>query len=247
MLPKISAFQYQHFIVGYQHQPVLEENELELGIRNQIIESMNGKSIVCDNIRNTLKQLGSPVVPALIDLVGDPSLMNEDSHGEGFIPILSAKILAENGELSSIKPMLQVLMKIDPLTETYDEIESSVVELLKHNIEPAFELFFATNNTEDKIRISNLFMSMKSKDPRVFDVLVDSLRSGYEIAAPYLVDFGDRRAIPILSEQLDNFTLSDSCFENMMVVELASALEEFGVELSPQQSSKLHSARSISN
>ncbi len=220
---------------------------METNARQKIIESMGASTVLSKRILDTMEQLGEYAVPGLVDVMQDWELMNEDSKGEGFIPILAAKILAERKETSAIDPMLDLLMELDPLTETYEEIEGSAGKLLSGDISKAIARFYAAKEREDKIRIENILQHCRSKDSRVFDIYVDNLRSGYELSASHLVDFGDPRAIPIISEALDNFVLSDSAFENHAVFELQHALEELGAKLTPKQKFKIKSAHLIAD
>ncbi len=69
---------------------------MKTSIREKIIESMGASSVLSKNILSTMENLGEQAIPGLIDVMQDMDLMNEDSTGEGFIPILAAKGLSKN-------------------------------------------------------------------------------------------------------------------------------------------------------
>jgi SEC-C motif len=111
-------------------------------------------------------------------------------------------------------------------------------------IAPCLDTYAAT--TEDDLRDSLLDVlgGLAIHDERIYAVLLDSLERSPELAAMYLAEYGDPRALPALSQVFDTLPVhdDDAMLGNQVFVELRCAIEELGGHLTAAQAAKAERA-----
>jgi uncharacterized protein YecA (UPF0149 family) len=89
--------------------------------------------------------------------------------------------------------------------------------------------------------IASVLSRCATKDERSYQTLLDFLEQSPELGAIYLAEYGDSRAISALSQMFDALPMHDqdaSVVSNHVFVELRSAIEELGGQLTAAQRAK---------
>ena len=188
--------------------------------------------------------LGEQAIPQLLAVLTSPTLANQNDPGEGWAPLHAARLLGELRALSAIESLLDVLYDSDPVEYLY----SALIDALAAMGPPALELLLAAQARFEKPGEMNPIPTILCKlgvpDPRIFAVLLAGLQTDPSIGASNLAEYGDPAALPYLMQALDAYRLTstDSPIEHHAVIELTSAIEELGGELSLAQRAKASAA-----
>lgn len=117
--------------------------------------------------------------------------------------------------------------------DTDKEIKDAVVDQLKANADAAKDraLAFWEEGIEKELMLEVL-SRVKARDERVFSVLLNAFREGEELSmrASYLAAYGDRRALPVLTERIEGEDIGFLEFR-----ELKYAIEALGGEYTAER------------
>jgi hypothetical protein len=225
------------------------EDDLDLSgdtVKQTLDKLIEGNRVLSPKLKRCIEDLGPIVVPALIDIMKDTSLLNEDSRGEGYIPSVAARALAEMNKTEALGPMIDILAQIDSLSPTSSEFEESIALLGKSSIDSILERYAVEKSQDLKRRLTDVLARSGVKDRRIYHIFIDQLKSGHGSAPQYLADFGNPDAITFLQDELDKVHVSENPFENLQITELDSALTELGARLTFKQRLKVKKTKAVS-
>jgi hypothetical protein len=200
---------------------------------------------LAEPVTEQLRRRGRAVIPALIEILEDEDLAQEDARGGGYAPIHAASILGELKAGEAIEPMLRVLARSDPMDILYSTVIRSLVLLGASVLEPALAAHAAAASEDQRTAIAEVLSDLEIRDDRVFTVLLRMLDDDVELGAGLLAEYGDPSALPHLGAALDGFELDDrgGLFVNQEIVELEAAIEELGGALTESQKGKVRAVR----
>ena len=186
---------------------------------------------------------GASIVPDLMVLLEDELRVDEASD-DGWAPLHAAELLGTLGDARAIPVLLRCLGEGDVLDIFHQKLVDALLAM-GHLAAPAC-LEAYTTRTDEALRnsIAEVLCRAETRDERIYDVLLDTLKRSPELGAMYLAAYGDARAIAALSHAFDTLPLSDeeSMLSNHVFVELQGAIEALGGELTASQSVKAERA-----
>jgi hypothetical protein len=98
-----------------------------------------------------------------------------------------------------------------------------------------------------RLSIRGVLAKLGVREERIYQLLVEALQRDLMdgIPAMHLADYGDPRALPILSRALDlyEFSTSETMMANHAIIELEDAIRRLGGTLSPEQQEKVQRIR----
>jgi len=186
---------------------------------------------------------GASIVPDLIILLEEDVLADEESE-YGWAPLHAAEILGTLGDARAIPVLLRCLEGCDPLDLLHQKLVDALLAIGHLAIDACLEAY--TTRTDEGLRnsLAEVLCYAQTRDERIYDVLLDTLKRSPELGAMYLAEYGDSRALAALSHAFDTLPLSEeeAMLSNHVFVELQGAIEELGGELTASQSAKAERA-----
>jgi HEAT repeat protein len=194
------------------------------------------------HLRERILSFGPAVIPPLIALLEDDALALETAPGEGWAPIHAAELLGELRAAEAVGPMLRQLEEDDVGSILRDTVMQALPALGPPALESILPAHAAATDPLNRMTLAGVLSQLGIRDDRIYQILIDELASETEAGAMHLADYGDPRAIPLLSAALDSFEpVNDErdLMGNHVVVELEGAIERLGGELTPAQQQKV--------
>src|SRR4051794_36398395 len=189
-------------------------------------------------LRERILSFGPAVVPPLIALFEDEDLALETAPGEGWAPIHAADLLGELRATEAIEPMVRYLAEDDWESILYSTVVQALPKLGVPALEPVLAAYHAAAPPMLRMSFAGILAKLRVHDDRIYELLTGELEHDPEPGAMHLADYGDPRAIPLLSAALDAFEPVDDekdLMANHVVVELEDAIKRLGGELTPEQ------------
>jgi hypothetical protein len=193
-------------------------------------------------LRERILSFGPAVVAPLIALLEDDDLGMETSPGEGWAPIHAADLLGELHATEAIEPMVRRLAEDDWESILHSKVVEAVPKLGPPALEPVISAHAAAADPLLRMTFAGILARLGVHDERIYQLLVDELERDMEPGAMHLADYGDPRALPLLSAALDRYEPVDddnSLMANHVVIELEAAIKRLGGELTPEQQAKV--------
>lgn len=219
--------------------------------KNNFINSIHRRNFDKELAGSLFEEMWHENATKLADKMLDENFLYRDAEkieGDGYIPVVAASILCSREGQSCLPSIFEALHRIDILTYDYELIAEYAAILIKNDIYSACDLFNRESEEKKKFIIEDIVSKSGARDEKAFKIHAHCLKLGREISASYLADIGDKRAIDLISSELDNFQLSeDNCFSNHPVIEYECAIKELGGTLTEQQKEKIKEARSITD
>ena len=202
------------------------------------------------------KAQGEAVVEPLLDLMEDEELGYEESVGQGWVPLHATALLGSLGAESAIPRMLQAMVDLDFDEEMalWDQMARSLAELGEAVVEPALKLLAEASDAEERSTLRTMLAQSDSRDPRVFAVLRGDLEAAlaeYRAdepgaderlwkAAYDVVIYANPETAPLVATVVDALEVDESGGPraNMLLRDFIGLLEEWEVELTPEQNAK---------
>jgi hypothetical protein len=182
--------------------------------------------------------VGDAAVPALLRILEDEAYYACDGPGEGFGCVHAATLLAEIGSPLAVQPFLRALERTDALDMVYDRCVLGLTRVA--NAQQVLEAYESTTNEGVRRTLVHVLSELGVRDERIYEILVGWLNKETELAAGCLADYGDPRAIDLLSRAFDAAPVRTArqFLANHALVELREAIERLGGELTPEQREK---------
>lgn len=193
------------------------------------------------HLRGRILALGPEAIPPLLSLMEDEALSLETAPGEGWAPIHAVEMLAELRAEEAIPPMLRVLARTEWSAILHGEILKALPMLGPAALEPSLAAFEESQDPDLQRSLFHVLAGLKAHDERVFRILARLLEEDVEFGAMLLAEYGDARAVPLLSAALDEYQPkpSDDWMANHAVVELEAAIQHLDGTLTPEQKEKV--------
>src|SRR5712692_237845 len=150
-------------------------------------------------LRERILALGPAAVPPLVALMENEELSLETAPGEGWAPIHAVDLLVETGASEAIQPMLSLLEETDWDTILYDRVLQGLPRLGQAALEPTLAAYAATTDPDLQRSLVSMLAALKVRDDRIYEILTGMLQENPEYGAMSLADYGDPRALPLLS------------------------------------------------
>lgn len=182
---------------------------------------------------------GSASIPGLIAILEDALADDEADHG--WAPAHAAKLLGMLGDAQAVPVLLRMLACYAVIDGYHQAAEEALVALGDPAIEACLEAYPTANNEDLRSGIVAVLSRSTEKNERIFQTLLAFFAQSTELGAIYLADYGDPQAIPVLSQMFDALPIddhSDSVMSNHIFVELQSAIEQLGGQLTAAQQAK---------
>jgi hypothetical protein len=193
-------------------------------------------------LRERILALGLKAVLPLLALLQDAELRNVDAPGEGWVPIHAAELLGELGAPEAVEPMLRALDDTEPGYYLYDTLVRALPRLGAAVVEPALAAY-RTADPEFRSHLCSVLAKLGVKDERIYAALVEEYPRDPVLGAIHFAEYGDPRALPLLSKTVDEYVedTSDNLLANQLLVEVVEAIKELGGTLTPEQQEKVDS------
>lgn len=146
----------------------------------------------------------------------------------------------------AIPDLFALFRETDPDTWLFDRLCLHLPTMGAIIVEAALAEVESTVDDDRYFALGDILAECRTRDERIFRLLLGQLEEEPGRAASNLGISGDRRALPLLSQALDRFELrKDRPIANHAVVELRSAIEDLGGTLSPGQVAKYLRGRDL--
>lgn len=192
-----------------------------------------------DKLRATIVAHGSEAAALLIRLLENEQLDDLDAPGAGWVPLHAAELLGELGAVDAIPVMLRRLADLEHDAYLYSGLIHALSRLGAPVIEPVLLAYAAPSSDDHRAALIDILSSAGVHDDRILAILLEYLGERPD-GAGYLVSYDDPQALPALHRAFDELVVveDDSPLANQALVELASAIEELGGELSEAEVAK---------
>lgn len=195
-------------------------------------------------LRERFLAAGVAVVPVLINIL-DQALQGEPG-GEGWAEVHAAELLGELGDRRAVPVLLSGLAQCEPLDGLYEVVSEALLKLGDPILEPCLERYAATTDERLRDSIAGILSQLPSKDERIYALLVETMERTPDLGAMCLDDYGDPRALPVLSRKFDELPLqTGGLLANQVFIELRVVIEGFGGELTEAQQRKYQQAERL--
>jgi NADPH-dependent ferric siderophore reductase len=194
-------------------------------------------------LQDQILAAGTTIVPELLLLLEHALANDEVDHG--WTPSHVAKLLGMIGDDRAVPVLLRCLEHYDVLGSYHQDAADALVALGDPAIDACLEAYPTASNEDMRDGIASVLRRSKTKDERVYIMLLDFFEQTPELGAMYLADYGDPRAIPVISRMFDTLTVDDrenAIFSNHVFVELRGAIQELGGQLTAEQEAKIERA-----
>jgi HEAT repeat protein len=191
-------------------------------------------------LRERILAFGPEVIPPLVALAEDEALSLATAPGEGWGPIHAVDLLADLHAEAAVQPMLSLLANTEWMTIIHGRVIQGLPRLGPPVLEPALAAYAGTSDPDLRRSLASVLAELKVHDERVYQILTGELEENLELGAMHLAEYGDPRALPLLSAAIDRYeSRGDQIMINHALVELRAAIEDLGGELTPEQRAKI--------
>ncbi len=191
-------------------------------------------------LRERILTFGPEVIPLLLALAEDEPLSLATAPGEGWGPIHAVDLLAELGAEAAIQPMLRLLVGTEWMTIIHDRAIQGLPRLGPAVLEPALAAYAETSDPDVRPGLTSVLAKLNVQDERIYQILTEELEENPDLGAGHLAEYGDPRALPLLSAAIDRYeSRGDQMMVNQALVELKAAIEDLGGEVTPEQQAKI--------
>jgi hypothetical protein len=156
-------------------------------------------------LRDRILALGQTVVPDLIELLQDESTWREDAAGEGWPPIHAVDLLVDLEATQAIAPMISAVLACDWDDILFSHIVLGLPKLGSGVLEPALEALEGDISEAALEGLCDAIAKLGVRDERVFRHLCGLFKRNPDLAAGFLAEYGDERAVPLLTTAIRGF------------------------------------------
>ena len=194
-------------------------------------------------LQDQILAAGSASLAGLIQVLEDT--LDDDEADHGWAPMHAAKLLGMLGDAQAVPVLLQMLEHYEVIDGYHQEAEDALVALGHPATQACLEAYPMASNEDLRQGIVAVLSHTNEKNERIFHIQLEFFEQSMELGAIYLAQYGDPQAIPVLSEKFDALPLDDSddsVMANHIFVELRSAIEQLGGQLTAAQQAKAERA-----
>jgi hypothetical protein len=185
---------------------------------------------------------GTALVPELLAIVEEEMTDTQATHS--WAPVHAAELLGMLGDTQAIPILLRCLPQCDKLDIFYQKVREALIAFGPLVMDPCLDAYAATTDADLHDSLLDVLGGLAIHDERIYEVFLDSLQRSPELAAMYLAEYGDPRALPALSQVFDTLLVhdDDTILGNHVFVELRCAIEDLGGHLTATQVAKAERA-----
>jgi tetratricopeptide (TPR) repeat protein len=223
---------------GAAREPAVRVTHVSgVDIRDVLI---HGGERLSESRKKQVLALGAAAVPALVDVLEDEELEMTDGPGEGWAPIHAARLLGELREEAAAPAMVRVLCELDLETILYNELIHALIQVGPAVAGPVLAAL-ESGEALDEEGLLEVLARCGAKSEVIFTRLCADFLEDPDLGAYLLASYGDARALPLLHEVLNAYTLEgeEGPLAGQLVIEIEDAIRALGGELSPDQQRKL--------
>ncbi|HEX7668592.1 MAG TPA: SEC-C metal-binding domain-containing protein [Polyangiaceae bacterium] len=183
------------------------------------------------SLRDRIVAEGSPIIPALIDvLLDDDDVEDGDvEDGGGWASIHAVDLLSDLKAEAAIQPMLRVLAETDWDVIVHDRIVLRLPEFGAPVLEPALALLSHDPPAHVAESRCAILSQLGVRDERVFEQLVSCFAESPDMASNWLANYGDERGLPLVEREIWEFDLDEeSPVALIMLRDLEESYERLG-------------------
>jgi hypothetical protein len=136
--------------------------------------------------------------------------------------------------------MIRILRETDPDTWTHGQVTRLMPQFGVAALEPLLAAHAASIDPEFRKDCCSVLAKLGLRDDRIFQALIEGMEHNPDAGAMWVAEYGDPRALPLLSAALNRFEESrdPNPFANHAVIELEDAIRRLGGTLTPAQQRK---------
>jgi hypothetical protein len=211
---------------------VLAEVEKELQATDEVDELIDrlyeGEHALTDDLEKAFAARRDEAIPLLMEVAEDEELWREESPGQGWVSIHAVELLGKLRAQEAVPTLIDIIAA----SESADIIQSQAMFALEKIGSPAapavLDTIHYTRDRDLKANLAPILGKVGRGRADTFDTLAALFKElkwdEFRIFAVMgMADLGDRRAIPILEQALNDPELSE-----MDRREVIGVLEEFG-------------------
>jgi hypothetical protein len=159
------------------------------------------------SLRDTILALGDEAVGPLIAILQDESLDEEGAPGDGWPPIHAVDLLADLANPIAIEPLLDALGEADWDTILHNRIAIRLHDFGPAALEPLVARLDGDIDEESRGAIVCVLAELGVQDERVFRAICDDFDTNAALGASNLLEYGDRRGLPLIAEAILRFDI----------------------------------------
>jgi hypothetical protein len=193
-------------------------------------------------VRRPLLAAGVTLVPALIMRVEDA--LADDQRDVGWALLHAMDLLGALGDARALPVLLCCLDVEDELDLRVEQAEAALRALGACALEGCVAAYAASPRDAFRDRLAGVMSQWGLHDARIYAALLDTLQRTPDLGANYLVDYGDTRALEVLSQTFEVLPIQagDNPLANHVFIELRCAIEDLGGHLTAAQQHKFAQA-----
>ena len=187
-------------------------------------------------------------VPDLVRVLANKELHRKDGPGEGWAPIHAAALLRELKPAEAVADMIQVVRDLAPEAMLRGRLLYAIRACGEGAVGPVIAAYDAAENADERADFCQILCGLEVKSEAVWDVLRRAFEESVHLGAMAFADYGDPRALPLLSQALDDYEVIEettSPFDNQVAIHILGAIEGLGGEATPAQQEKLDKVRRL--
>jgi SEC-C motif-containing protein len=191
-------------------------------------------------LRERILTCGPEVVPLLVAQV--KGILTEDGEpNESWAALHALELLVDRRAPEAVAPMIRILQEIEWDTWVHDYVLRVMPQLGAAALEPLLAAHAASDDPDFRTDCCSVLSKLGVRDDRIFQAVVEGMERNPNAGAMYVAQYGDPRALPLLSAALDRFEESrdPNPFANHAVIELEDAIKRLGGTLTPAQQRKV--------
>lgn len=186
-------------------------------------------------------------MPALLRVLEDEALAQEEAPGEGWAPIHAAALLGELRQPEALEGMLRQLLRTEPETVLHERLLVGLQRFGPPVFEPAWRLLEEAQDRDARESLLSILSSAGVRDERLLRELLALLEKERSVGAIFLARYGDPAAIPALEAALraEVDTPVTGLFGGGDLGELSRALRTLGGAVPPAVQEHLDGVTSL--
>lgn len=203
---------------------------------------LSGGSIPKRSDLRAFRTMEGAALPLLLAVVKADHLRRQDGEGDGASLTYALRVLSALKNQAAVDPLIRLVAETSPKDDVYEEATKALERLGPHAVDRVVEMVQNSDNPPTCLPLANILGRARHKE-KVYGALVSLFRKvnwehGKQRVASALAAYGDKRAIPLLEEALDDPELQD----HEQLREMQWALGE--LQYKAQRTHKARQARS---
>jgi hypothetical protein len=140
-------------------------------------------------------------------------LDREGAPGDGWPPIHAVDLLADLANPLAIEPLLDALGEADWETILHNRIAIRLLDFGAAALEPLLARLDRAIDEESRAAIVCVLAELGVEDERVFQAIADEFEANAVLGASNLLEYGDRRGLPLIAEAILRFEIQWDRYE----------------------------------